>query len=39
MIERAIEQANGVYTNAAKILGIHPTIFSGFPVRTPETLA
>jgi DNA-binding NtrC family response regulator len=24
MIERAIEQANGVYTDAAKILGIHP---------------
>jgi two-component system, NtrC family, response regulator HydG len=24
MIEKAIEQANGVYTDAAKILGIHP---------------
>src|SRR5208283_4872608 len=24
MIERAIEEANGVYTDAAKILGIHP---------------
>jgi transcriptional regulator with GAF, ATPase, and Fis domain len=24
MIERAIEQANGVYTDAAKLLGIHP---------------
>ena len=24
LIERAIEQANGNYTDAAKILGVHP---------------